>query len=235
LLFFVATLFSVTFLFLVFFLNDLFLAVLMSLLVAGLPYYFLVFKLVNIRNQSGHAFLDEFQKIYQNYHVHNQNMYHALKESVSQIDNRYLRNLIRQLSYRMSVSNSSYEIQRTTQLFAFAINTNYSIRFSKIIYSSHVEKRNVSETLNNLNQDINDKKISIEEKKTERMDSVGTGYISLFSPLAAFVFTYALAGVVDYWYYFFRTDIFTFFVACCFVSLFSFLVAFSRRKPKADL
>lgn len=234
-IFLVLTIFTVTFVFFVVFIEDILISLALAILIGGIPYYFLWLRLLTIRNRSAYALLDEFNILFQNYQVSRYDMYYAIKLSIEQFENAHLKNTFLRLAHTMSLNHSKADIMEATKIFAFTINTSFAKQLAKLILVSYIEQKNVQDSFLSLNQKIDNFKMKLEEKRSSRLDTIGKGYFSLFSPFLALGIAYASSGVLDFWYFFFQKDIFTFFIICCVVGLISFLLAVALRKPKADI
>jgi len=229
------TIFSVSFVLLMLSIDDLVLSLLISILLAALPYFFLMVKLTAVRSRTSLLFLQYFPIILQSYQSANRDIYFALSQSISQIKNREMQRVFMKLMNAMQLQRSEEEFENSVRVFIYSIHSTFSKRFGKLVIRAHLDKSDISESFAQLDADIRKRKADMQSEKTKNFDTVNLGFLPIVTIPFAFYFAHSLSGVLDFWYFFKQKTNLTLFILTVVGGLLCVSVSFLLRKPKADL
>jgi hypothetical protein len=228
-------LFSISSLFLIMVMEDIFIGVILGVIIGVMPYLVTLIKLKNIRSKNSISFLTHFHIILSNYQSTGKDIYFTIVNSIHQIKDPALRISFIKLVNAMQIQKSPDDFSKAIHIFIFSINSNFAKRFGKLVIKAHLSRSDIFNPLMQLDTDLRKRRIDIEEESTKNQDTVWQGYFPVVAlPLAIF-FSYQMSGVLDYWYFFTKKLNLSLFMVCIILSLLSVLIANVLRKPNADI
>lgn len=228
-------LFSTSSLFLIMVMEDIIVGALLGMIIGIMPYLILLIKLNGIRTKNSISFLTHFHIIIANYQSTGKDIYFTMVNSIHQIKDPVLRTSFIKLVNAMQIQKSPKDFSKAIQIFIFSINSNFAKRFGKLVIKAHLSRSDIFNPLLQLDTDLRKRRTDIEEESTKNQDTVWQGYFPIVAlPLAIF-FSYQMAGVLDYWYFFTKKFNLSLFMVCIILSVLSVLIANVLRKPRADI
>ncbi|WP_066412855.1 hypothetical protein [Sutcliffiella cohnii] len=229
-----AFLFIFTFSFLSF--RDMVFSMVIATLVGLIPYMILQIRLRNLRHIVSNDFLTIVQTLAQNYNSSQYDMYHALVETSKDIKNKSLRQIINRLISDLQVSRNEEEIRLSIELFVYTAGSSWAKRLGNIILKAYLNDERVINTLLNLIRQIEETEEMLEEEKSNAMDSVWNGYLTLPIFIASLFLGYYTSGAQD-WFELQFGFVWTrmLFVLCMILVAFSIIISMILKKPKNDI
>lgn len=217
-------------------LDDIVISFVIGVLVSIIPYLYLRLRLNNIRHMMSTEFLNIVQLITQNYNAQHYDMYHALIETQKEIKNKTLRKVIVKLISDLQVARSEKELRESIQVFTYTAGTSWSKRLGSIILKAYLYDENVLNALVVLSKQMEQTEEMLEEEKSETLDHVYNGYLTLPIFIASLFLGYFTSGAQDWWklQFGFSPTLFTFILSVVSV-VFSLIIALFLKHPKNDL
>lgn len=215
--------------------DDFLLGLVISILLAFLPYFFLRVRLTAVRSRTSLLFLHYFPLILQNYQSCNRDIYFAIRQSVTQIKNREMQRVFMKLMNAMQLQRSPDEFDNSIRIFIYSVHSTFAKRFGKLVIRAHLDQSDVSESFIQLDSDIRKRKTDMQMEKTKNFDTVNLGFLPLVTIPFAFYFAHSLSGILDFWYFFRQKTNLTLFILTVVGGILCVSVSFLLRKPKADL
>lgn len=222
--------------FILFAFGDILVTIIFGGLISSIPYLFLRLRLNKIRYMMSLEFLSIVQKLTQNYNAMHYDMYHALSETHKEIQSPELKKVIVKLVSDLQVSRNEHELRESVQVFTYTAGTNWSKRLGSIILKAYLYNEKVLNALMVLTKQMEETEEMLEEEKSQSMDSVYNGYLTLPVFLASLVLGYYSSGAQDWFKLQFGSDwnILLFFI-CLLGVLFSLIISSFLKRPKNDL
>lgn len=230
-----AILFMTSSLMLLLVLRDLVLAIGIGLLFGSLPYVTARIRLSGLRSRNSVAFLRAFHILLSNYQSTGRDIYFTLVNSVQQISDPALKLVFIKLVNAMQIQKSVADFNQAVQVFIFSIDSHFAKRFGKLLIKAHLTQADIFKSLMQLDQDIRKRKMDIEEETTRNQDTVWQGFFPIIALPLAFMFSYQMSGVLNYWYFFTLKSNLALFLVCLLLSILSVLLAHALKKPRADI
>ncbi|MEI2356705.1 hypothetical protein [Mesobacillus zeae] len=222
--------------FMIFAFGDVLVAAGFGILLLLIPYLMLRLKLNKIRFVMNLEFLNIVQRLTQNYNTMHFDMYHALAETQKNIKNPELRTVIVKLISDLQVSRNESELRESVQVFTYTSGTNWSKRLGSIILKAYIYNENVINALMVLTKQMEEVEEMLEEEKSQTMDSVYNGYLTLPFFLLSLGLGYYSSGAQDWFELQFGTPGNLLFFSLCVVGvIFSLIISIFLKRPKNDL
>jgi hypothetical protein len=222
--------------FVLFTFGDLLISAIFGILFSLIPYLFLRLRLNKYRFLMSNEFLQIVQKLTQNYNALQYDMYRALSETQKDIQNPTLRKVLVKLVSDLQVSRNETELRESVQVFTYTAGTNWSKRLGSIILKSYLFNENVLNALMVLTKQMEDTEEMLEEEKSETMDSVYNGYLTLPVFLASLILGYYSSGVQDWVELQFGNHWTVLLFSLCILGVtFSLIISIFLKRPKNDL
>lgn len=222
--------------FVYFMIRDFVVAVLLGMLVSLIPYLLKRLKLNKLRYIVNEEFLTLMQRLTQNYNAAHNDMYYGLVETYKELKNPQLKRVIIKLVSDLQVSRNETELRESIQAFTYTAGTNWSKRLGSIILKAYLNNENVLNALMTLTKQIEDTTEMLEEERSEMLDVVYNGYLTLPILIGSIVLGYVATGVQDYFKLQFGYSSTQFlFILSVIGVIFSFIIARFLKHPKNDL
>lgn len=222
--------------FILFVFGDIFVSVMFGFLLLLIPYLFLRLKLNKIRYLMSLEFLNIVQKLTQNYNAMHNDMYHALSETQKDIRSPELREVIVKLISDLQVSRNEYELRESVQVFTYTAGTNWSKRLGSIILKAYLYNEKVLNALMVLTKQMEETEEMLEEEKSQTMDSVYNGYLTIPVFIGSLILGYYSSGAQDWWKLQFGSQwTILLFSVCLLGVVFSIIISAFLKRPKNDL
>jgi hypothetical protein len=223
-------------LFVLFTFGDIFVSAIFGGLLLLIPYLFLRLRLNKYRYVMSLEFLSIVQKLTQNYNVMHFDMYHALSETQKEIKNATLRKVLVKLVSDLQVSRNENELRESIQVFTYTAGTNWSKRLGSIILKAYLYNEKVLNALMVLTKQMEETEEMLEEEKSQTMDSVYNGYLTLPVFIGSLFLGYYSSGAQDWVKLQFGNHwtvlLFSF---CVLGVIFSLIISIFLKRPKNDL
>lgn len=221
---------------LLFMMHDMFSAVVVTIAIGFLPYLILQIRLRNIRFAVSKDFLETIQVLTQNYNSSNYNVYHSLVLTLESVENKTLRRVLIRLVNDLQVSRNEKDIRQSVDLFVFTTGSNWATRLGNILIKGYVYHQNILNALLELTRQIEETEEMLEQEKSQTMDIVMTGYMTIPLLIGSMVLGYYASGPQDWFslqfenYWSRMVFIFAFVL-----TVFSVMISFILKKPKNDI
>lgn len=216
--------------------KDLFFALIIGALLALVPYIILRLRLNKLRHLMSIEFLNIVQRLTQNYNSTHYNMYYALSETQKEIKNPLLRKVIVRLISDLQVSRNESELKESIQVFIYTAGTNWAKRLGSIILKSYLHNEKVLNALIVLTKQMEETEEMLEEEKSQTIDTVLNGYITLPVFILSLVLGYYTAAAQNWWNLQFGNQVtLLLFILCVIGTGFSIIISFFLKRPKNDL
>lgn len=227
---------SISAVFIIIVFGDILVSAIFGALISMIPYLFLRLRLNKIRYLMSLEFLHIVQRLTQNYNAMHYDMYHALSETQKEINSPELKKVIVKLVSDLQVSRNENELRESIQVFTYTAGTNWSKRLGSIILKAYLYNEKVLNALMVLTKQMEETTEMLEEEKSQTMDSVMNGYLTLPIFLASLVLGYFSSGAQD-WFklQFGNTWTVLLFAICVLGVIFSLIISSFLRRPKNDL
>lgn len=229
-------LFGFVFLFSYFNFHDLFLSIGLSLLSAIVPYLVLQVKLRKMRMEINDEFLNLTRSLTQNYNSSQFDIYRALVQTSSEVNNKTLQAVMYKLVSDLQVSGKEEELRKSIDIFIHTVGSSWAKRLGNIILKSYIAQENVLATLMMLVKQIEETEKMLKEENAASTESVLDGWITLPLFIASLFLGKMVAGAQDWVSLQFKHDwnllMFTLTVVGV---VFSLLIAIVIKQPKNDL
>ncbi|QCJ45463.1 hypothetical protein FAY30_26345 (plasmid) [Bacillus sp. S3] len=223
-------------LFIYFAFGDILVSVIFFILFAFIPYLFLRLKLNNIRYLMSLDFLFIVQRLTQNYNTSHFDIYHALTETQKEIKNPQLRKVIVKLVSDLQVSRNEQELRDTVLVFTYTAGTSWSKRLGSIILKAYLQNEKVLNALMVLTKQIEEMEEMIEEEKSQAMDSVYNGYLTLPVFIGSLFLGYYSSGAQDWFKLQFGNQWNILLISFSVLGvIFSLIISIFLKRPKNDL
>lgn len=215
--------------------RDIFFSILIGMITGISPYLINLYRLEHLRLKTSLGFVNEFHIFLQNYQNSKSNIYYTLYNSMFEIRDKHLKKQLRKLISSFQKERNEAEFRKHVQIFVYSINSTFAKRFGALIIKAHLDNVNISGALNDLNNDIAERKKGMEEEKTNRLQTIMLGFSPIVTfPLILFL-AYQVTGVLNFWKIFLKNTLLTIFIVAVILSIISVLLALLLRKPKADI
>ncbi|MDD9309781.1 hypothetical protein PUS82_00350 [Cytobacillus firmus] len=225
-----------TLIFILMVLGDLFVAIVFGLLISLIPYILLRLKLNKIRHHLDLEFLHIVQRLTQNYNAMQNDMYFALSETQKEIQSPLLKKVIIRLISDLQVSRNEAELKESVKVFTYTAGTNWAKRLGSIILKAYLHNEKVLNALIVLTKQMEDTEEMLEEEKSQTMDTVINGYITLPVFVASLVLGFYTSGAQDWWKLQFGSKWpMLFFLFCVIGVVFSIITSVFLKRPRNDL
>lgn len=227
-------LFSIIFMLFIF--GDIFIAVIFGSLISLIPYIFLRLRLNKFRYLMSLEFLQIVQTLTQKYNSTQYDMYRALSETQKEVKHPEMRKVIVKLVSDLQVSRNENELRDSVQVFTYTAGTNWSKRLGSIILKAYLFNEKVLNALMVLSKQMEDTEEMLEEEKSQTMDSVYNGYLTLPIFIGSIILGYYSSGAQDWFQLQFggKWNVLLFSVSCLGV-VFSLIISIFLKRPKNDL
>lgn len=223
-------------LFILFAFGDILIAFIFGLLLSLIPYLMLQLRLNKIRYLMSMEFLHIVQRLTQNYNALHYDMYHALTETQKEIKSPELRKVIVKLISDLQVSRNETELRDSVQVFTYTAGTNWSKRLGSIILKAYLYNEKVLNALMVLTKQMEETEEMLEEEKSQTMDSVYNGYLTLPVFLGSLLLGYYSSGAQDWVKLQFGSQwTILLFSLCLLGVVFSIIISIFLKRPKNDL
>jgi hypothetical protein len=223
-------------LFVFFTFGDIVVSAIFGVLILLIPYLFLRLRLNKYRYLMSLEFLGIVQKLTQNYNVMHNDMYHALSETQKEIKNQTLRKVLVKLVSDLQVSRNENELRDSIHAFTYTAGTNWSKRLGSIILKAYLYNEKVLNALMVLTKQMEETTEMLEEEKSQTMDSVYNGYLTLPVFIGSIFLGYYSSGAQDWVKLQFENHwtvlLFSFSVLGV---IFSLIISIFLKRPKNDL
>lgn len=181
---FSASLFIISFVFL--FMTLSFKAFIPSSFLAAMPFIILRFKLEKLRNKGSKEAEKLVSGLLNYYRVHHKNIFSAMEAFIKEENNECIitRNLMFQLLLEIRNTKNPVNIKAAADRFSFGIKTNWSCMLGQCIFAAAYEGIDVSESIEDILEQLKTAKVLDEEKK--RANSESTRLVKFLVPTAYF-------------------------------------------------
>lgn len=222
--------------FILFVFKDILVGIIFGFLLSLIPYLFLRLRLNKIRYHMSLEFLHIVQRLTQNYNSLHYDMYRALSETQKEVKSPTLRKVMVKLVSDLQVSRNESDLRDTIQVFTYTAGTNWSKRLGSIILKAYLYNEKVLNALMVLTKQMEETEEMLEEEKSQTMDSVYDGYLTLPIFLGSLVLGYYSSGVQDWFKLQFgsRWNV-LFFALSTLGVIFSLIISIFLKRPKNDL
>lgn len=209
-------------------------SVFLALIIGVLPYIGKRFSLAAKRLELAIAFMKEFHIFLQAYQ-HNRDVYHTLVETVQSVQDKGLHFELMKILSTMQKERNLEAFHEAMLLFNYSVNTSFATRFSNLLIKEYRESVDISESLLDLQRDLQKRQKDMATLKTKRMETIILGYMPLFI-LPIFVFV-ARQMTVMYTTspIFANTQNVVLFMIALIISIISAMSAYLFNKPNADI
>ncbi|MGE6755944.1 hypothetical protein ACQKFO_21320 [Rossellomorea sp. NPDC071047] len=216
--------------------SDLVGAAVIAILIALIPYLFLNLRLRMIRNKVSDEILSIVQGITQQYSANSYDIYHALVELQGDIQSKELRKVFFKLISELQVSRNEEQLREVIEIFTYSSNTSWAKRLGSIILKAYLTNENVLNALLTLSRQIEETQEMLEEEKSNSMDSVANGFITVPIFIGSLFLGYYSSGAQS-WFdlQFGNTHTLLLLIASFIGVIFSVFISLVLRKPKNDL
>ncbi|RHW35960.1 hypothetical protein D1B31_17875 [Neobacillus notoginsengisoli] len=216
--------------------KDIVVATVFGTLISLIPYLMLRLRLNNMRYLMSGEFLQIVQLLTQNYNAQRYDMYHALTETQKEIKNPELKKVIIKLVSDLQVSRNEHELRESVQVFTYTAGSNWSKRLGSIILKAYLYNEKVLNALMILAKQMEDTEEMLEEEKSQSMDSVYNGYLTLPVLIGSLILGYYSSGAQDWVKLQFghKWTILLFSISALGV-IFSLIISVFLKNPKNDL
>ncbi|MFT9495738.1 MULTISPECIES: hypothetical protein [Bacillota] len=222
--------------FMLFIFGDILVAALFGALLSLIPYLFLRMRLNKIRYLMSLEFLHIVQRLTQNYNAFHYDMYHALSETQKEIKSPELRKVIVKLVSDLQVSRNETELRESIHVFTYTSGTNWSKRLGSIILKSYLYNEKVLNALMVLTKQMEETEEMLEEEKSQTMDSVYNGYLTLPIFIGSLILGYYSSGAQDWVKLQFGNQwTVLLFMFSLLGVVFSLIISIFLKRPKNDL
>jgi hypothetical protein len=226
--------FSAVFVILIF--RDIFIASIFGFLLASIPYLFLRLRLNKIRHLMSNEFLFIVQRLTQNYNAMHYDMYYALSETQNEVKSAQLRKILIKLISDLQVSRNENELRETIQVFAYTAGTNWSKRLGSIILKAYLYNEKVLNALIVLTKQMEELEEMLQEEKSQTLDTVVNGYITLPLFIGSLALGYYSSGAQDWGKLQFGTESTLLLFSLSVLGIvFSIIISIFLKHPKNDL
>jgi hypothetical protein len=223
-------------LFILFTFGDIVVSVIFGALITLIPYLYLRLRLNKFRYLMSLEFLQIVQNLTQNYNVMQYDMYRALSETQKGIKNPSLRKVLVKLVSDLQVSRNESELRDSVQVFTYTAGTNWSKRLGSIILKSYLYNEKVLNALMILTKQMEETEEMLEEEKSQTMDSVYNGYLTLPIFIGSLFLGYYSSGAQDWVKLQFGNHWTILLFSCCVLGVvFSIIISIFLKRPKNDL
>lgn len=223
-------------LFIVFAFGDIFIGTIFGALLLLIPYLMLQLRLNKNRYLMSMEFLHIVQRLTQNYNALHYDMYHALAETQKEVKSPELRKVIVKLISDLQVSRNEIELRDSIQVFTYTAGTNWSKRLGSIILKAYLYNEKVLNALMVLTKQMEETEEMLEEEKSQTIDSVYNGYLTLPVFIGSLLLGYYSSGAQDWVQLQFGNQwTFLLFSLCILGVVFSIIISIFLKRPKNDL
>ncbi len=216
--------------------RDAFFSLCLGVLVGIIPYMVLQIRLRKMRFLLGTEFLYIVRILTQNYNAHSHDMYHALLETQDKIQNKVLRNVFLKLISDLQVSRNEDELRLSVNVFVYTAGTSWAKRLGNIIIKAYLYNENVLSTLLSLTKQMEETEEMLEEEKSNTVDAVMNGYLTIPIFILALFLGYFVSGPQD-WFklQFENTWTLTLLTLSAIGVVFSIFISMILKRPKNDI
>jgi hypothetical protein len=223
-------------LFILIFFGDILVAAIFGGLLSLIPYIILRLRLNKIRFLMNVEFLSIVQLLTQNYNALHYDMYHALTETQKEVKNPVLRKVLVKLISDLQVSRNEHELRDTIQVFTYTAGTNWSKRLGSIILKAYLYNEKVLNALMVLTKQMEETEEMLEEEKSQTLDLVYNGYLTLPVFILSLVLGYYTSGAQDWIKLQFGSSWTILLFAVCLLGVtFSIIISIFLKRPKNDI
>ncbi|MBU7595891.1 hypothetical protein [Metabacillus halosaccharovorans] len=216
--------------------HDIILAITMGLIVGSIPYMILQVRLRKLRYLMGEEFLTIVQTLTQQYNAHGHDMYYALVETQKTVQNKTLRSVFLRLISDLQVSRNEKELKLSISVFVYTAGSSWSKRLGNIMLKSYLHNENVLSTLLVLTRQIEETESMLEQEKSQTLDSVYNGYLTVPIFVAALGLGYAVSGAQDWFQLQFQNFWTLLLLTISFIGvIFSVFLSMILKRPKNDI
>jgi len=213
--------------------------ILYSLLVAGLPYGFLYIWLNSIRVSASYEGLPLVTELSNNYKIYYLNMIEAIDASIPSLKRQpYTKKALSRMALRLKQYRNAEELDDIIQEFNFSINTQWSMNLSNAIYLAILYGYDVTESLNDILDDLGVLKKIVETDKQFNNEAFlimkyGGPLFYIITVWSLFkFFNFSLKKFIDY--QFINPIGLRWFMYIVLAIIVNYIVFFMVRKPKND-
>jgi len=211
-------------------------ALLIAACIGAIPYLALQMKLRIVRNSVSDEILTIIQTITQQYSANSYDIYYALVESYKEIENRELRRVFTRLISELQVSRNEDQLREVIEIFVYSSNSNWAKRLGSILLKAYLTNENVLNALLVLSRQVEQTQEMLEEEKSQSMDSVANGFITVPIFVGSIGLGYYTSGAQDWFNLQFDNNYaLSLFVASLIGVIFSVFISLILKKPKNDL
>jgi hypothetical protein len=211
-------------------------ALLIAACIGAIPYLSLQMKLRIVRNSVSDEILTIIQTITQQYSANSYDIYYALVESYKEIENRELRRVFTRLISELQVSRNEDQLREVIEIFVYSSNSNWAKRLGSILLKAYLTNENVLNALLVLSRQVEQTQEMLEEEKSQSMDSVANGFITVPIFVGSIGLGYYTSGAQDWFNLQFDNNYaLSLFVASLIGVIFSVFISLILKKPKNDL
>lgn len=216
-------------------LTDIIISATLGIFFSAMPYCLLRFKLINKRLRTSNAFVSHFHILLQNYQSTGKDTYYMMMNVVKDIDDEELKLTFMKLLSAIQKDRNLISFNEAINLFMYTINSISAKRFAKLFQKAHLENIDITNPLMDLNEDINNRKKDLLKEKTEKLETVLLGYLSLPVFVLIFFSAYKISGVISFWQIFKMPIPIFFFTLALIMTITSVFLAYLNNKPRTDL
>lgn len=230
------SLFLITVGYILFNFHDIVLALTIGVIVGFIPYMTLQVRLIKLRYLMGEDFLSIVQTLTQQYNAHAHDMYYALVETQKTIQNVELRKVFIRLISDLQVSRNEQELRLSISVFVYTAGSSWAKRLGNIMLKSYLQNENVLSTLLVLTRQIEEIESMLEQEKSQTLDAVYNGYLTVPILIASLFLGYSVSGAQDWFQLQFHNfwTLLLFTISCVGV-VFSIFISLILKRPKNDI
>lgn len=218
-----------------FLVKDLVFSTVIGITIGISPYLLNIYRLEHLRAKTSLGFLNEFHIFLQNYQNSKSNIYYTLYNSMNEIQDKHLKRQLSKLISSFQKERNEDEFRKHVHVFVYSINSTFAKRFGALIIKAHLNNVNIAGALQDLNNDIAQRKKGMEEEKTNRLQTVMLGFSPIVSLPLVFFLAVQVTGVLNFWKFFLYPALLIVFILTVVLSIISVALAFLLRQPKADI
>lgn len=214
-------------------------SIILSLIVGGLPYIILLFRLHLIRIQSSYEGVGLISELINQYKMNWFNIIEAIDQTIPYLKNEpNTRKALFRLALEIKQYKSNEELEYITQEFAFSINTQWGNLLADNIYQAISYRDNIHHGLEDILDELKQLQIVNEEDKKNNSESfLIIKYVApgMYVGSLAVLFYYFNFNLEKYIEYQFKNPAgFQYFLLTISFIIINYFVYFLIRKPKND-
>lgn len=214
------------------------LSLLLGLITAAIPYFFLLLGLTWKRSDTSYELVPAVSTLLGKYRVNAKDLYSSIVDTIKEMDNyKSLQKSFFKLASTLQNQRNKEDLEKAIELFVFQIGTSWAKQLGVLLLSAQWEGKDIERSLSNIVKDMGKAQEIIEQQKSSNQDTIQMGF---FVPIIIFPASlYFLSRVLTsgkFFYFQFQTRAGgTSFMVTLILCLVSFIVSLLLRKPKNEI